>query len=197
LQDYINLEIELKFEQMYSGSDLQDAEDGYKHLIDLITLENELNYDQLKMFVYVIGPHDEIHFTQDDRPNESISNNYVLTFLQKGGVQIFKLSESDTDEIEPILTTNLQIQILEIITGQVLKIIGLSPQCLYPEPKSPFIRLEFLIRRQTGINLRKLWNEGCCAGYGKEECQEIEKVVRDGRYHAALALSWDLLQKCF
>ncbi|ONH66709.1 hypothetical protein BON22_3362 [Cyberlindnera fabianii] len=121
---------------------------------------DKLKWDHERLMFYVV-------LTQDDDEIPSI------VVPQKGAVLSRRI-------LHP-LTQMDQIEVIETLAGQILKVLGL-PQC---EPKSPFIRLDFMVRRQLYKNFISLQ---------QEYKAPVLELIDDYDFDSALQLSWDLLK---
>lgn len=152
LEDLIYLNVE--FDYRY------EAEVPVLHLEEI---ESILNYDRLTFLIYLSSIDQE--FCGID------SKNIIIP--KKGAVQLVKIDQT--------LEEMKQIEILEVLTGQLFRLLGMEAS----EPKSPFIRIDFLIRRQIYINYQKL---------DKEKQSQLDKLLEKAKWGDALRLSWALLR---
>lgn len=175
LSDYVNLIPVIQFNSI----NVTDDDIIYNEVNNTINMNkflNSLNFTEINLFVYLCELNDEIYFQNFNETPILIDENEIKT-NSKGGLQFFKIDE--------IFRYHQQIEIYENITGQLLKILG-----LHREPKSPFIRLDFLIRKQLYLNFNKLFD--CSKHYYKL----IKNVFRTGEFEKALKLSWEYL-RCY
>ncbi|CCH46488.1 putative secreted protein [Wickerhamomyces ciferrii] len=135
----------------------------YKPVLHLDDFNSILNHEKLTFLIYL---------SDDEMIISGIDSSQII-IPKKGAIQLVHLNE-DLDEME-------QIEILEVLTGQLFKLLGMN----FQEPKSPFIRIDFMIRKQIHINYLKLKSS---------EKTHIQKLMNEAKWGDALRLSWDFLR---
>lgn len=152
LEDLVYLNVE--FEYVY------EKEESLLHVEEI---ESMMNFDRLTFLIYL---------SSIDQKFVGIESKNII-IPKKGAVQLVQLDKS-LEEMQ-------QIEILEIVTGQLFRLLGMDAS----EPKSPFIRIDFLIRRQIYINYQKL-----C----EVQRKKLDSLLKEAKWGDALRKSWELLR---
>lgn len=132
-------------------------------VLHLEDIESMLNFDQLTLLIYLSSNDQEISGID--------SKNIIIP--KKGAVQLARVTN--------VLDDMQQIEIMEVLTGQLFRLLGMEPT----EPKSPFIRIDFMIRKQVYINYQKL---------NQQQQTEIDELLQKAKWGEALRLSWFYLK---
>jgi len=133
-------------------------------ILNLDDIASPLNYDSLTLLIYLSSSGQKIY----DFDSRSI------IIPKKGAIQLYKVDGEIIEDME-------QIEIMEVLTGQLFRLLGMKPT----EPKSPFIRIDFMIRKQIYINYQKL---------NKEQREAINELLEKAKWGDALRLSWSYLK---
>lgn len=133
-----------------------------KTVLHLEDIESILDYEKLTILV---------HLSSKEQKISGIDSNSII-LPKKGAVQLARVEET--------LSEMQQIEILEVLTGQLFRLLGMEPT----EPKSPFIRIDFMIRKQVYINYQKL---------NDQQQAEIDKLLQQSKWGDALRQSWTFL----